>query len=142
MTIVAVLGRLRLQILALCHYFDMIIIRSPVSQSTVAKNRATSSSSVSPLQKSHPTMTLVWLQQMMRCASNCNCIGVSGRVSRGCCSWRRCDIPVLLPAQRCGNDVRVPLEAEGRQPLRPGGWEAERALPARLRLSNHRLAYL
>lgn len=40
--------------------------------STVAKNRAISSISGSPLQKSHPTMILVWLQQMILRASNCS----------------------------------------------------------------------
>jgi hypothetical protein len=39
---------------------------------TAAKNRAASSSSASSLQKSHPTITLVWLQQMILRASNCN----------------------------------------------------------------------
>lgn len=46
--------------------------RGSFLQSTVANNRATSSRAGSPLQKSHPIITLVWLQQMILRASNCN----------------------------------------------------------------------
>lgn len=54
--------------------FDVLLstLNQSVVYSTVAKNRATSSNAGSPLQKSQPTITLVWLQQMILRASNCS----------------------------------------------------------------------